>query len=51
MNKAYDPTIWYNAPSTNSPINDVNLNKISQGLNTVDNRVIDLDTAKANQQA
>ena len=29
---AYNKTVWENAPSTNTPINTTNLNKIEQGI-------------------
>lgn len=44
MNKAYNPTTWHNLPSTLSPIDETNLNLLSQGLSTVDDRVVVLDT-------
>ncbi len=49
-NKAYSNWItWENKPSTASPIDEIALNKISNGLDTVDDRVISLDSTKANQ--
>lgn len=48
MNKAYSGMTWENAPSTASPIDEINLNAISRGLSTVDDRVIDLDTRVSN---
>ena len=49
MQKAYNRIIWHNKPDTRSPINESNLNRIDIGLDTVDDRVITLDTTKANQ--
>lgn len=49
MNKAYSNMTWKNFPSTESPINEDNLNAISTGLNEVDNRVIELDTTKTSK--
>ncbi len=46
MQKAYSPTTWANKPSTDSPLNETNLNKLSQGLSTVDDRVIAMDVSK-----
>ena len=46
MQKAYSPTTWVNKPSTDSPLNQTNLNKLSQGLSTVDDRVIAMDVSK-----
>jgi hypothetical protein len=42
MNKAYDRTIWENFPSTASPLNAINLNKLSVAVDTIDDRVIEL---------
>lgn len=45
--KAYTRVVWHNLPSTESPINETNLNKADIGLNTDDNRIIQLNTVKA----
>lgn len=50
MNKAFVNFPWENTPSIISPLNASNLNKINNGLNTVDDRVIAMDTSKANKQ-
>lgn len=47
MNKAYTRINWINYPSTNTPINDSNLNAVDAALDAVDDRVIALDTNKA----
>lgn len=47
MNKAYSRINWVNTPSTASPINDRNLNRMDEALDTIDNRVVSLDTSKA----
>lgn len=47
MNKTYSCINWENYPSSNTPINDENLNKIDRSIDTIDNRVIALDTSKA----
>lgn len=49
MNKTYQRINWQNEPSIATPLNEVNLNKVDYSLNEVDNRVISLDTSKANQ--
>ena len=49
MQKAYNRIVWHNKPDTRSPINESNLNRMDIGLDTVDDRVITLDTTKANQ--
>lgn len=46
MQKAYNPTVWENTPSSNTPLNETNLNKLSQGVSEIDNRVITLDLTK-----
>lgn len=46
MQKAYNPTIFENKPSVNTPLNETNLNKISKGLSEVDDRVITMDLTK-----
>lgn len=46
MQKAYNPTVWENTPSINTPLNETNLNKLSQGVSEIDNRVITLDLTK-----
>lgn len=43
MDKAFDNFEWKNYPSTDTPINASNLNKINNGLDTVDDRVIALN--------
>ena len=48
MNKAFSPIEWQNEPSVESPINADNLNRIENGLNEVDNRVVQFDVTKAN---
>ena len=47
MNKAYERINWQNEPSTATKLNATNLNKMDLGLDTIDDRVIDLDTNKA----
>ena len=49
MDKAYSRINWQDEPSVASPINAVNLNKMDSALNTIDNRVVQFDTSKANQ--
>lgn len=49
MNKAFSNFNWQNYPSMNTPLNQLNLNKVNDGLNTVDDRVVAMDTSKANQ--
>lgn len=46
MNKAFNNFPWEDYPSVNSPMNEVSLMKINNGLDEVDNRVISLDTRK-----
>lgn len=49
LNKLYSRINWENEPSVRSPLSESNLNKMDYALNEVDNRVINLDTAKANE--
>lgn len=48
MEKTYTRINWENYPSTETPINETNLNKIDYAVNEIDNRVIELDTTKLN---
>jgi len=47
MDKAYNRIIWQNQPSTASALGATNLNKMDIGLSTIDDRVIAMDTTKA----
>ena len=49
MEKIASRINWENEPSTNTPINEENLNKMDIEINTLDDRVILLDTKKANE--
>ena len=49
MNKAYNRINWVNYPATDTALNALNLNLMDSGLNEIDNRVVSLDTTKANQ--
>ncbi len=40
---------WENEPSINTPLNDVNLNKMDYALNQIDGTLATWDTTKANQ--
>lgn len=48
MQKAYNRINWENYPSTETAVNEVNLNRMDYALDEVDNRVITLDTTKLN---
>ena len=49
MNKAYPNKVnWQNTPSTATPLGATNLNKMSDALDTIDDRVVTFDTSKAN---
>ena len=48
MNKVYSRINWENYPSENTPINESNLNRTDYAINEIDDRVISLDTQKAN---
>lgn len=47
MNKAYSRINWENYPSDATPVNEANLNKLDSATDTIDDRVITLDTTKA----
>ena len=47
MNKAYNRINWENYPSDATPLNESNLNKLDSATDTIDDRVITLDTTKA----
>lgn len=48
MEKAYNKTQWENTPSTNTPINETNLNNIENGIDEIDSRVVTLSNTKSN---
>ena len=47
MNKAHSGKVWENRPSDKSPINALSLNNLENAVDTIDDRVIVLDTEKA----
>lgn len=47
MNKAHSGKVWENRPSDKSPINAPSLNNLENAVDTIDDRVIVLDTEKA----
>lgn len=49
MQKVYSPINWENYPSDSTPINETNLNKIDSAIDSIDNRVISIDTTKASK--
>lgn len=49
MNKAYSRIVWENYPSVQTPLNEQNLNKMDSAVNEIDDRVINMETTKANQ--
>lgn len=49
MQKAHSNINWVNRPSLETPINETNLNKMDRSIDTIDDRVIVLDTTKAQQ--
>jgi len=46
MQKAHVNIDWENRPSDKTPLNEQNLNKMDRSIDTIDNRVIELDTTK-----
>lgn len=49
MDKVYAHIPWQNQPSTSTPLSAGNLLKIDNAIYTIDDRVIAMDTSKANQ--
>lgn len=49
MNKAFSLWLWENEPSANTPLSAEFLNRLNNGLNEVDNRVVEFSSTKANQ--
>lgn len=49
MQKSYGRINWENYPSEETPINESNLNRMDYAIDEIDNRVIGLDTEKADQ--
>lgn len=47
MDKAYSRINWQNQPSTSTALGATNLNKMDVAVNTIDNRVVAMDTSKA----
>lgn len=48
--KTYSRVRWENLPSVQTPIDEVNLNKGDNALNIIDDRVIELQRTKADQE-
>ena len=49
MQKAHQNINWENLPSTNTPLNQTNLNSMDQAIDVIDDRVVAFDTSKANE--
>lgn len=49
MQKAFSKLVWKNLPSTETALEAANLNRIENGVDTIDDRVVAMDTGKANQ--
>ena len=48
MNKLYTRIGWENFPSEKTALNESNLNRMDLALDNIDNRVIEIDSAKVN---
>lgn len=48
MVKAHSPINWQNYPSVSTPLNEINLRKMDNAIGIIDDRVILLDSTKAN---
>ena len=49
MQKVFNRINWQNYPSEDTPLNESNLNRMDYALDAIDDRVIGLDTTKADQ--
>lgn len=49
MVKAFALWLWENLPSTNTPLGKTLLNKLNVAVDEIDNRVVSMDSTKANQ--
>ena len=49
MVKAFSLFLWKNQPSVDTPLGESLLNQVNVALDTVDSRVVNFDTTKANQ--
>ena len=49
MQKAHSNINWQNVPSTATPLNQTNLNAMDQAIDVIDDRVVAMDTSKADQ--
>lgn len=49
MQKSYSRINWRNYPSEDTPLNESNLNRMDYAINEIDDRVISMDTGKADQ--
>lgn len=47
MQKVYQRINWENYPSENTPLNESNLNRVDYAVDSIDDRVIGMDTSKA----
>lgn len=50
MNKVYSRINWENFPSENTALNEANLNRMDLGLDSLDNRVIEMDAIKVSKE-
>lgn len=49
MNKVYEPINWQNGEIGGTALGEQNLNKMDSALNEIDNRVVEMDSAKMNR--
>lgn len=50
MNKLYSLIVWENFPSEKTALNERNLNRMDLAIDAIDNRVIEMDSTKVNQE-
>ncbi len=48
--KAFERLFWKNRPSTDTPLNATDMNHIESGIDTLDDRIVQLDVLKADTQ-
>lgn len=49
MNKVYTRIVWENFPSEKTALNEANLNRMDLAIDTLDNRVVEMDATKVNK--
>lgn len=50
MNKLYTRIVWENFPSEKTALNESNLNRMDLAIDSIDNRLVDMDAVKVNKE-